>query len=125
MFTGTAREGGASLTPRVPMSDEQARLTAAGQRFCRETGFTEAQARELSRNANRAAKINEHECNGDPHPAVADRTDKNECAKLWSLELDLVTIELQKIAEPFGLTVEYTGLRPCLRNGREFIEIPH
>ena len=93
---------------------------AARERFCAETGFTNKEARELTLKADLAARCNEHECNGDPHPDARDPSDKNECANLWGAELQLLTDQMERIAKPAGFTVEYTGLRPCLKVGGRY-----
>lgn len=94
------------------------------ERFCEETGFSGAEARQLCIKAELATQYNEHECKGDPHPAARDAKDKNQCAELWCDEVLKVTREMMSIARRQGYTVEYTGLRPCLKRAGQYVEIP-
>ena len=96
------------------------------ERFAKEHGFTDQEVRDLILLAKTAARFNERECNGDPHRGNPDPTDKNENARLWGRDLEEITKSLCMMAEPKGYRVEYTGLRPCLRDaaGRWF-DIPH
>ena len=95
-------------------------------RFQAEHNATEQQVKELAHLARKALKSNTAECNGAPHPRAKDRADKNECAALHAADLDALTGQLQEIADALGMTVEYNGLRPCLKKGKgEYVEIPY
>lgn len=96
------------------------------ERFAAEHGMTDDEVRRLAGLARRATDCNTRECNGDPHPQAKDMHDKNECASLWGRDQDKHTNEIRLLVETHGLSVEYTGLRPCLRDAAgHYIEIPH
>jgi hypothetical protein len=96
------------------------------ERFAADFGVDIDRVGVIARLADECCKMNEHECNGDPHPRNPDKADKNKNAELWGHQLAVATAELQRYVDRFGLMVEYTGLRPCLRDkaGR-YVEIPH
>lgn len=100
-------------------------MTAAIEKFAEEYGLPGHAARRLVRFANRAARENERACNGDPHPDNPNPADKNENARLWEADLNATTDAIKEIVVPAGLTVEYTGLRPCLRKDGRYVEIPY
>jgi hypothetical protein len=96
------------------------------RRFAADIGLSLETATLVVALADKAARCNERECNGDPHPKNPDRADKNRNAELWGADLEAVAAELAALVAPAGLTVEFTGLRPCLRDAAgRFIEIPH
>lgn len=103
-----------------------ANTIAAYKRLNAEYGFTLTEIRAVVRLADRCMKANVGECNGDPHSDGTDRADKNTNANLWGAELTVLTTELERLVRPNGFTVEYTGLRPCLRDAnKNYVEIPH
>lgn len=94
-------------------------------RFCDDTDMSPRRAARVSALAAKAARANEGECNGDPHPRSPDRADKTANAAAWGRELAELTHQIEEAVAPFGLTVEYTGLRPCLRDAAgKYLEIP-
>lgn len=101
-------------------------MNAAMKRFAADYNMAAGMVEILSRLADTCARTNEKGCNGDPHPSNPDPADKNENARLWGKDLEVFTARLAGMVEPAGLTVEYAGLRPCLRDGAgRYVEIPH
>jgi hypothetical protein len=97
----------------------------AAQRFGQDHGMPSATVAELVRLADKACRENTHECNGDRH-VNGHPTDKSRNAKAWGRDLEQTTRKLRALVEPFGLAVEFTGLRPCLRDrAGHYVEIPH
>lgn len=105
----------------TPAAARQARR----DRFGAEHGFTAEEVHHLTTLAGWCARANEGECNGDPHADSTNRQDKNKNAKCWAADLARNTNLIERIAQPKGFTVEYTGLRPHLKKNGEYVEIPH
>jgi hypothetical protein len=54
-----------------------------------------------------------HACNGDPHPDIANKDNKNKNAKAWQLDCDRIEEGLEERARKNGLAgVSYPGLCP-------------
>ena len=54
-----------------------------------------------------------HVCNGDPHPDLANKENKNANAKAWQADLDKIEAGLEARAKKNGLAgVSYPGLYP-------------
>lgn len=122
---------GWSLSDVVCTAKEAARQIKEGsvaerERFAADWGVDIDRVNAFSRLANECKRLNEFATNGDPHPRNRlKRDDKNENANLWTHDLDVLTAELMRNVQTYGFTsVEYTGLRPCLKRGDRFVEIP-
>jgi len=89
--------------------------------FASEHGMTVNDVHQLLQLANRCGRCNTYWCNGDPHTLNQNHDDKNENSRLWAIEFDDATAQLQKFVDEFGFgEVEYNGLYPTLkRNGRD------
>ena len=98
------------------------RLTAWANRYA----IPLESARELSRLIRRHANQQEHWCNGDPHPKVADPRDKNANAQAWALASDATDLRLDTLAKQYGFTVDYgVGFYPVLiRDTETCIMVP-
>lgn len=110
-------------TPPVTAKAE----TTTQERFSREYGIPLNQVFRLVRLANKRAKAAEHECNGDPHSTVADRSDKNANAQAWGADCERVQEHIDALVSQFGLTADYgVGLFPHLidAQGRD-VQIPY
>lgn len=83
-------------------------------RWAEECGFDLATAGEVVRLAVRCGMLHTHESNGDAHPRVEDRKNKNENARQWGRDFDRCNNNLVALVKPFGFTVEYNGLFPSL-----------
>lgn len=95
------------------------------QRFAAEWGMTVKQVNRLVSLANRAMTANEHSCNGDPHPSYPNASDKSFNSLRWEAIVGDLTAEIGKLVHAHGFTeVVFTGLRPTLKRGDMFVEIP-
>ncbi len=97
------------------------------ERFAEDWGMPLDRVGKLVRLARECGKLNEHYCNGDPHPANTHRPDdKNKNAELWDHAHDLASHDLLRFVETYGFTeVVHTGLGPTLKRGEQFVEIPY
>jgi hypothetical protein len=101
-------------------------MNAMMTRFARENGMPDIEVRALVRLADRACRENTRACNGDPYPKNPDPADKNRNAELWGVRLAATTAKIAAAVAKYGFRVDYTGLRPCLRNAAgRYVEIPH
>jgi hypothetical protein len=84
-------------------------------------GITADDVKALRRLINRRAAQQEHVCNGDPHPSLADRSDKNANARAWEKDSDATEAKLSKLALSLGFDgVDFgVGLYPALIKGAE------
>lgn len=102
-------------------------MNAIRERFAQQHGIDVDRVNVIVRMAQECKLLNEKYSNGDPHPRNPTPTDKARNAELWGNAVGVATAELQRYVDRFGLgwTVEYTGLRPCLKDkaGR-YVEIP-
>ena len=97
------------------------------ERFSEEHGMPLAQVLRLVRLANKRGRAAEHECNGDPHSTVTDRSDKNANAQAWGADCERVQTHIDALVAQFGLTADYgVGLFPHLLDaqGRD-VQIPY
>jgi hypothetical protein len=95
------------------------------ERFAADHGLPMVAVERIIRTADYCKAANEHVCNGDPHPWSKDKTDKAANARAWEETAHGHTQDLLAAVRPYGFTgVEYTGLRPTLKKGTQYIEIP-
>ena len=100
-------------------------IMTARERFTADYGMPAAEVESLCTLASLAKECNEGFSNGDPHEASTDPKNKAENARCWEREVDKATERIAKLVSPYGFTgIEYTGLRPCLKRGDQFVEIP-
>ena len=100
-------------------------LSPVAARFADDWGMTPADVAKLIDWADRAKDANEHAANGDPHFNSPDKRDKACNAREWEMLCDALDNRMITLVEPYGFTaVVYTGLRPCLKRGEQFVEIP-
>jgi hypothetical protein len=68
----------------------------------------------------------EHECNGDPHPRVADRTDKDACAAAWGRDVEETIGRIDALLKLFGIVFDAgTGLwGSVMKDGRYIDDVP-
>ena len=95
------------------MTDLQ--LTRWGARY----GLTLAQVKQLQELTEKRADQATHFCNGDPHPRVADKRDKDANSREWDKDCDETQEVLTALAKSFGFDdVDYgVGLVPVLEKG--------
>jgi hypothetical protein len=92
-------------------------LTKWGERY----GLNLQQVRRLQRLIYKRKREVERYLNGDPHPLVLDRTDKNLCSKMWEADSDRTDGQLLAYAKQVGFDgVDFgVGLYPALMKGDE------
>ncbi len=102
-------------------------MATTQERFAADWGMDVDRVHKLVRLARECGKLNEHFCNGDPHPAnKLAPDDKNKNAELWGNAVDVATADLLSFVEAYGFTgIEYTGLGPTLKSGDRFVEVPY
>lgn len=110
---------------KVELHRESMRQLTRKQRFAEEYRMPMQSVVKLVRLAKRAGDCNTFSCNGDPFPGDPSG-DKNKNCRLWSEEVDKVTVDIANLVRPFGFTsVVYTGLGPTLKRGDSYVEIPY
>jgi hypothetical protein len=84
-------------------------------------GITLTDAKALRRLSDKRAREQEHALNGDPHPSVLVRSDKNANAKAWESQSDRTDAEFLALAKDVGFdNVDFgVGLYPALMKGAE------
>lgn len=67
----------------------------------------------LRKLAEERAACGVHVCNGDPHPSLANKDNKNRNAHAWQVDCDKIEEALEARAKKNGLAgVSYPGLYP-------------
>lgn len=96
------------------------------KRFAADWAMNEIDVDTLARLADQAHYCNEKACNGDVIFVGRTKiTDKNEAARLWEAKVDETVQAIERLVTPHGFTaVVFTGLRPCLKRGEQFVDIP-
>lgn len=95
------------------------------ERFAADYGIDVDRVGKMARYAAEAKYHNEKACNGDPHPLNRNPEDKNRNSELWAHRVEIDANELLRLAQQYGFdSVEFTGLRPCLKKAGRFVEIP-
>lgn len=94
-----------------------AQLEKWGQRY----GLTLAQCLELRKLFRTYARQQERACNGDAHPSVRNRDNKNANSDAWTRDSDVTGASLESLARAYGFThVDFgVGLYPVLERGEE------
>lgn len=103
------------------MTNDQ--LTRWGARY--RIGLADVKA--LRKLVNKRAEERVKACNGDPHPLVRDKTDKDANSEAWTRDSDATDLLLDKLAEQLGFDgVDYgVGVYPAFSKGNETtIHIP-
>jgi hypothetical protein len=94
-----------------------AQLTKWGERY----NLTLEQVLELKRLINKRVRERTHHCNGDPHPHVSDRNDKNACSEAWDQASNKTEDKLEELAKRLGFDdVDFgVGLYPVLEKDND------
>ena len=96
------------------------------ERFVADWHIDVDRVHKIVRLAKEIGKLNEHFCNGDPHPGNPTPEDKNRNSELWGNAVDVAVAELAGFANAYGFTeVVFTGLGPTLKRGSQFVEVPY
>lgn len=63
------------------------------------------------------------ECNGDPHPSVKDRADKNASSAAWGRDVESTLEKIDAVCKTIGMTFDPgTGLWGSMMRGGKYID---